>query len=224
MKYRILLLLCCITFLSCEHSKKNVISKNISKTIVEKDTLVYLKKLSITGDFNGDGKLDTINQNVINEMTHELINSFPNSVNEESMQRYFDKMNADIILTMKNRKCDTLHLGSGSGLYCLINLGDNNKDRKDEIAFVADYHSISNISQCTIYTICNTKWTELKSFDIFESAFDYTDENIPEFKQIKGFLEHRKNKWYYIDYMDWWAAKSDKDTILKPLKIKKSCS
>jgi hypothetical protein len=134
-----------------------------------------------------------------------------------------DRIGAEVILTLKNRKCDTLHLGSGGGLYCLINIGDINKDKKDEIAFVVDNYGFTNISLCTIYTICGTEWNELKSFQIHESAFDYEAKNISDFKQIKGFLEYRKNKWFFIDYQDWFNAESDKDTILKPLKIKRGC-
>lgn len=91
------------------------------------------------------------------------------------------------------------------------------------IALVVDYYSFTNISLCNIYTLCNTKWIQLKSFKIHENAFDYKEKNIPEFKQIKGFLEYRNNNWFYIDYEDWFNAKTEKDTILKPLKIKKVC-
>ncbi|MGX7668742.1 hypothetical protein [Flavobacterium pedocola] len=197
----------------------------IEKKVAE-DSLIYLEKLLLVGDFDGDGKSDTIQQNVINENTKEQIDHFPNSVcsSWDSIASYFDRNNADIILTMKNRKCDTLHLGSGGGLYCLINIGDNNKDKKDEIALVPDHYSFSNIIDCKIYTICNGNWTELKTFKVFRSAFDYErGKSLPRFNQIRGYLEYRKNKWHYIDYYDWWGAETAKDSALKPLKIKKGC-
>lgn len=195
-------------------------SSNKNNATVSQDSMVHLKKLYVTGDFNGDGNMDTIHQNTISAITHQEINSF-HTREWDSIENYFYKIDADVILTLANQKCDTLHLGPGGGLYCLINIGDNNKDKKDEIAFVVDYYSFTNISSCEVYTLCNTEWTKLKSFKIHESAFDYETENIPDFKQIKGFLEHRKNKWFYIDYMDWFNAETEKDTILKPLRIKK---
>ena len=221
--YLIIILCFSCSFIEKKDSKTNSkISLNNSRKIDIQDTLVYLKKLSLVGDFDGDGKLDTIYQNVINEKTKQQIDYFP-SKQWDSIENYFNKIGADVILTLKKHKCDTLHLGSGGGLYCLINIGDNNHDKKEEIALVTDYYNFTNISPCEIYTICDNKWIKLKSFKIHESAFDYEGEKIPEFKQIRGFLENRKNKWFYIDYEDLFNAEADKDTILKPLKIKKSC-
>ncbi|WP_291083560.1 hypothetical protein [Flavobacterium sp. BFFFF1] len=191
----------------------------IKQPLVE-DTLVYLKKLSVTGDFDGDGKQDTIYQNTLSGITHQFVDSFPASA-WDSIQIYFDRIDADVFLTVRNRKCDTLHLGSGGGLYCLINMGDNNKDKKDEIALVLDNYSFTNISNCTIYSLCGSQWQELKTFQIHQFAFEYEGIDEPVFKRIKGFLESRKNKWFYIDYMDWFNAEKNQDTVLKPLKIRK---
>lgn len=200
----------------------NAFSETSSNKSPSQDTLVYLKKYSLTGDFDGDGKLDTIVQNLINANTKQQIDYF-SSNQWDTIENYFSRIEADVILTLKNHKCDTLHFGSGGGLYCLINLGDNNNDKKDEIALVVDDYSFTNISTCKIYTLCNNKWIELKSFKIHESAFDYYGENIPDFKIIRGFLECRNNKWFYIDYEDWFNADTEKDTILIPLKLKSGC-
>ena len=213
---------------SCSHvDKKNIESRSNDTLDLEKESLtkrayVHLDKKSIIGDFDGDSKTDTLFQNTINEITKLSIDSFPDN-QWDSIENYFYKINADVILTILNRQYDTLHLGSGGGLYCLINIGDNNNDKKDEIALVVDYYNFTNITPCCIYTLCGNKWKELKSFKIHESAFDFEGDSIPTFKPIKGFLEFRKNKWFYIDYQDWFNAESDKDTILKQLKIKNGC-
>jgi len=223
---KVITIIILLIFLECSFiQKQKTLSEDSSNKINKlssQDTLVYLKKFSLTGDFNGDGKLDTINQNVIIANSKKQIDYFPSS-QWDTIENYFDRIKADVILTVKNQKCDTLHLGSGGGLYCLINIGDNNKDKKDEIAIVVDYYNFTNISPCNIYTLCNNKWKVLKSFKIHENAFDYEGQNIPDFKQIKGFLEYRKNKWLYIDYEDLFNAETDKDTILKPLIIKNGC-
>lgn len=195
-------------------------SLNTNNDRVLKNTFFHLKKLSITGDFDGDGKVDTLSQNTINKQTKQPIDSFPDS-QWNSIENYFWLMNADVQLFMSNKPCDTLHLGAGGSLYCLINIGDNNKDKKDEVAVVVDYYDLTNISTCVIYSLCGNKWKEIKSFKVFESAFDYEGDSIPNSKQINGYLEYRKNKWYYIDYYDWFNAETDKDTMLKPLIIKK---
>lgn len=225
---QLLIIIVTFVYVGCssieKKDEKTLTENSFNKTnnLAVQDSLVYLRNLSLTGDFNGDGVLDTIYQNVINKTTRQPIHYFPNS-QWDSIEIYFDKMNADVILTIKNQAYDTLHLGLGGGLYCLINIGDNNNDNKDEIAFVVDYYNFSNISPCYIYTLCNNKWQKLKSFKIHESAFDYEGEQITDFKQIKGFLEYRSNKWFYIDYQDWFDAETDKDTVLRPLKIETSC-
>ena len=216
-----LLLFCC----SCSNADR---TESNLKSIVEnknsplKETYVLLDKLSITGDFDGDGTTDTLYQNNISGITKLPIDSFPDS-QWDSIENYFSKIDADVILTLSNQKHDTLHLGSGASLYCLINIGDNNKDKKDEIAFVVNRYNFTNISRCYIYTLCDPKWIELKSFNIHEFAFQDEDDSLKSLKQIKGFLEYRKNKWFFISYDDWFNAESNKDTILKVLKIKKGC-
>jgi hypothetical protein len=206
-----------------KNSENNLETSLNNKKVEHKETkYIHLSKLSINGDFDGDGKTDTLFQNTINKTSKVQIDSFPDN-KWDSIENYFYKINSDVILTISNRQNDTLHLGRGGGLYCLINIGDNNNDKKDEIAFVVDYYNFTNINPCFIYTLCSNTWKELKSFKIHENAFEFKGDSANTFKQIKGFLEFRKNKWFYIDYYDWFKAESNKDTILKPLKIKNGC-
>lgn len=212
-------------FFSCTdgiNTNKNNKTNNltINKDTAIKTTFFYLKKLSVTGDFDGDGKIDTLCQNTINELTKQPIDSFPDS-QWNSIENYFWLMKADVQLFMNNKPSDTLHLGAGGSLYCLINIGDNNNDNKDEIAVVVDYYDFTNISTCGIYSLCGNKWKEIKSFKVHENTFVYEVDSINDCKQINGYLEYRKNKWYYIDYYDWFNAETDKDIMLKPLIIKK---
>ena len=181
-----------------------------------------LDKLVALGDFNGDGKIDTLLQNNINSETKVPIDSIPD-IPFDSLQRYFDRLGSEVILNTSYSPNDTLKLGSGEGLFCLINIGDINNDKKDEIALVVDNCSFSNVVQCQIYTQCKNKWVELKCFNIHRSTFDYTNNKIVEFKEILGFLEYRNDKWMYIDYLDWYNAETEKDKMLIPLRIKKGC-
>ena len=54
------------------------------------DSVVYLKKHALTGDFDGDGKLDTIVQNVIDANTKQQIDFFPSN-QWDSIENYFNK-------------------------------------------------------------------------------------------------------------------------------------
>ena len=84
----------------------------------------------------------------------------------------------------------------------MINLGDLNKDKKDEIALVVDVPDYSQLNTCHIYSLCNNQWTEIKRFSIHEGAFTFgKGEDAHNFEEIRGFLEKEKvlgNIWITI--------------------------
>lgn len=225
----IILCFALVICLACSYPKREYIQEKTidssTLTNVTKSPSVYvqLHSHSLSGDFDGDGQIDTLFQKTIDNTTSLSIDSFPET-QWDSMEHFFSTHHADVILTLHNRQCDTLHLGQGGGLFCLINIGDNNHDQKDEIALAVDYYDFTNITSCYIYTICGNHWKVLKSFKIHESAFDFDGDSKPPFKQIKGFLEWRKNEWFYIDYQDWFNAETSQDTMLRPLAIKTGCN
>lgn len=159
-----------------------------------------LNKLTVTGDFDGDKITDTLYQHNFSKLTHvEIDSSLSPFENEwDEVIHWFYDQDSDVYLTLNNAKTDTLHLGVGQGLYCLINIGDNNGDGKDEVALSVDYCDYSRINTCQIYTLCNTKWTLVKEFEIHEDAFNFKDEE-PIFTEIKGYLEKQNGRWVYHD-------------------------
>lgn len=194
-----------LAFLAC-NEKTEVISvnSNINKLSKNNIKLHKLRKLFIVGDFDGNGEKDTILQHNYSGLTKSEIkysaDPFQNKL--DTVVKWFNYQEANVYLTINTNNQDTLNLGIAQGLYCLINIGDNNSDGKDELAFVIDYLDYSNLNTCKIYTLCKGKWTLLKQFNILESAFDYTSEEIPNFSYIKDFLEKKDSKWFYRDYND----------------------
>lgn len=184
---------------------------------------IYPDKLSVTGDFDGDGKTDTLVQNIVSKLSGRSIDSIPDFNDWDSLLQFSEKAGAEVILTLLNGKSDTLYMGNALGLFCLINMGDNNNDKRDEIAVVVDYCDYSNCNSCLVYTLCENKWVMLMSFAILETAFAYEGDTLPAGNEIEGFLEHRENQWMYIDYNKWFEAKKAKDTIMQPLRLKKGC-
>ena len=172
------------------------------RTADKKVKLHKLDKLFVIGDFDGNGIQDTIFQHNYSRLTKSEIEYSADPFQNEwdTVVNWFYEQGADLFLTMNSSNKDTLHLGTAQGLYCLINIGDNNADSKDEIALVVDYLDISRINSCKIYTLCNDKWTLLKHFGVQEDSFDYTSENTPIFDSIKGYLENRNGRWFYKDY------------------------
>ena len=142
-----------------------------------------LQKKIVIGDFDGDNKQDTVVQHIFSRKYNTELDSipiFPENDYFESVADWFYDQEADLYLIFKN---DTLHFGTAYGFYCLINLGDLNGDKKDEIALSVDYFDYSAINSCKIYTICNGNWALLKHFPIHESTFDFTSDTVPVFKE-----------------------------------------
>jgi hypothetical protein len=230
MQYQIYILI--FIFFGCNNIDKVKVEKEIDLVssnemlLFSKDSLSQigfskLSKLFLIGGFNGDGKKDSLIQNNISELTNQPIDSIPD-MPFDSLQRHFDKLYSRIIITSSNNKFDTLGLGSGKDLFCFINIGDNNNDKKDEIAVVVNNCSFTNICECQIFTLCDNGWKELKLFSIHRGTFLY-DTSKTQFNGIKDFLEFRNNRWVYMDYYNWINAETAKDTILKPLRIKSGC-
>lgn len=205
--------------LSCEsRTKETVDNSTVTKTADDKIKLHKLKKLFVIGDFNGDRKQDTIFQHNFSRLKRtEIDNSADPFQNEwDIVVKWFYDHDADLYLTINNNKRDTLHLATAQGLYCLINIGDNNADGRDEIALVIDYLDFSRVNSCKIYSLCNDKWTLLKQFGIHEGSFDFTTDKAPIFDNIKDFLEKQNDKWVYKDYsQDGYETQADVGKMTK---------
>lgn len=189
--------------ISCNSlTEKTADNSTAPKTVDSKIKLHKLEKLFVVGDFDGDGKKDTIFQHNFSRLTKTEIEYSADPFQNEwdTVVKWFYEQDANLYLTINKSNQDTLHLGTAQGLYCLINIGDNNADGKDEIALVIDYLDFSRVNSCKIYTLCKDKWTLLKEFGIHEGSFDFTTDNAPIFESIKDYLEKQNGKWVYKDY------------------------
>jgi len=176
--------------------------KTPSQPVNDTIRLHELKKLFVTGDFDGDGTKDTLFQHNFSRLTGTEIEFSADPFQNEwdTVVYWFFRQESDVYLALNKTKRDTLHLGPAQGLYCLINVGDNNADGKDEIAFVIDHLDFSNVNSCRIYSLCKGKWTELQQFGIHEGSFSYTSDEPPVFREIEEFLEKQNGRWLYKDY------------------------
>lgn len=201
-------LLLALLLLGCtKNSKKTALEKPVAitktdTTAIKQNDFHKLKKLFVTGDFDGDKKTDTVYQGNYSKLQNKEIDFAPSpfKVDWEEVVKWFYDQDSDITLTINKAKSDVLHLGTGQGLYCMINVGDTNKDGKDEVAFVVDECDYSNTNTCKIYGLCNGQWQLLLEFGIHEGAFDWPDGIQPKFTEIKEYLEKHNNVWMYKDY------------------------
>jgi hypothetical protein len=210
--------------LSCNRqTEKTVDNSPVHKVAEDKIKLHKLEKLFVVGDFDGDRKQDTIFQHNFSKLTKtEIENSADPFQNEwDTVVKWFYSQDADLYLTLNKINQDTLHLGTAQGLYCLINIGDNNADGKDEIALVIDYFDFSRVNSCKIYILCQGKWTLLKQFGVYEGSFDFTTDKAPIFNNIKDYLEKQNGKWVYKDYSQDSDDKQEDDGKMKTLKLER---
>jgi hypothetical protein len=209
--------------LSCNSGTEKTVDTTVTKTADDKVKLHKLEKLFVVGDFDGDRNQDTIFQHNFSRLTQSEIEQAADPFQNEwdTVVKWFYEQDADLYLTINKSGKDSLSLGTAQGLYCLINIGDNNADGKDEIALVIDYLDFSRVNSCKVYSLCGDKWTLLKQFGIHEDAFNFTSEKAPLFKIIKEYLEFDNGKWVYKDYLqDGYDNPEDVRKML-PLKLDK---
>lgn len=204
-------------------SSANETSEEISANSQTPGDRIFLKKfapLIITGDFDDDKKTDTITQRIGSKYKKIIFDSIvdPNKNHWDIVENWHFNRGTELRLTINNPKIKDIQLGTSQGLYCLINIGDNNSDKKDEIALVVDRLDASNLNTCKIFSICNGEWKELKEFGVNEDSFDYTDKNPKVFSEIKNYLEYKDNNWFYKDFQK--TEFMNTDTIVKMDKLK----
>lgn len=184
-----------------------------------------LTKLFVVGDFNGDHLLDTLKQSTYSALSNKEIEMAPDPFQHEwdTVVSWFYEQDANVCLTMGKWGKDSIRFGVAHGLYCLLNIGDNNKDGKDEVAVVVDWLDYTSVNRCRILSLCNDKWVILKEFYIHEDAFNFTNETRPVFAQINEYLEPSANGWLFNDYDEQFSDEANPDMIgkLRPLSIER---
>lgn len=192
-----LFVLAFLSFLGCNPSKPET-----PIPVTKKPTQTYTipNSLSIEGDFDGDGHKEKM-VSFVSDSTGRAVNRIPYGEEWSETLDYVFSNGINTKLYIEGRKSDTIRLGTSMGVYCLINLGDINNDKKDEIVLVGDWPDYSNLNTARVYNICNNKWVQLKTFRINEGiAFDFDGEKRPVFKDIPGFLINHNGKWINSDY------------------------
>jgi len=175
--------------------------------------------LSITGDFNGDGKPDTLSQFVTDSLGKPLTYIVEAGTYEEDIILY-SKLGYQNTFTL-NGNVANVDNHAALGLYCLINIGDLNNDKRDEIVLVPDNMDFSRHNYCYIYTLCSSGWTNLFSFSVHEGVFDYAGDTAPLFTNIPEVLEYRNKKWRFYDYLDMDYESEEQVGKMMPLKVPK---
>ncbi len=188
-------------------NKKNTRPVDTTKSLVivnkKSDQKIFGERLKLPGDFNGDGKIDTVFESYISKLTGKEDFKIHDSTDWESnvdliienkpiSRLYFDIEATDTFIVTKEPQ--------QTGISLLENLGDLNGDKGDELGYIIKWADESNLNTYHIITLTNEKkWKELFSFPINESV-NYETENLFEGKFILMKIGPNKIKYkYYSD-------------------------
>ena len=220
MKRTFYLLILLLALGACNSPHENPVQSAV-ETKAEKVKFHQLKKLMAIGQFDGDQKVDTIFQHNYSKRTKAEIVLAPDPFQNEwdTIEKWFYDQDALVYLRLHNSPFDTLQLGIAQGLYCLINIGDNNADGIDELALVIDHLDRSRVNTCKIYTLCGPHWKLLKQFGIHEDAFNFNGQQAPVFDHITAYLEKQNGHWVYQDYGQDAFDKQEEVGQMKPLNL-----
>jgi hypothetical protein len=183
-----------------------LVAKVVNDTIKAKslgnDTLTYAEKIlrtvpknakpilgnhfMITGDFDGDGRRDTLREHFVSMKNGGETNKFYDSLDT------YDQLVALTVqkeplsfVTSDNHRIDTLLIAAGGqvlGLSYLKNEGDLDGDGADEISYVGDRADWSSLNSCHVMSYKHHKWKEIFSFNIW----DWQIPPLPQFPTIYG--------------------------------------
>lgn len=156
---------------------------------------------SISGDFDGDGKQDTLNQ-FITDSTGVAV-QYMKEIDTETWYDYVYTFATNGYMTgiaLAGKEDNVLSFNRAQGVYCLINVGNINNTKGDEIAVIPNFVDQSRVSDCYIYTLCHGRWQRVFTFSVHEDAFD--DFNGTPYTKIPGILEPKNSTWMYYDYLD----------------------
>ncbi|OMP76502.1 hypothetical protein [[Flexibacter] sp. ATCC 35208] len=172
---------------------------------------IKVNSLQTIGDFDGDGRKDTVRSHLLNNTTqHEQdsVPAFDDTVDYDSLVHYYNDITAFLLLSSHPK--DTLFIGLGSGPYCLFSIDST------AIVYCEDVPDYSNLNHFEIRNYRYGKWQQLGHVRIRESAFFTNSGTIPKpFTDIPGYLEKHNGKWVYRDL---WSA--DTSDAWFPLKLK----
>lgn len=163
-----------LLIISCGDRKPEVNGVKLSPATIWGERAITI------GDFNGDYRIDTLRERYLSGLTKQETNKFFD-VPYDSMVALAVAQKPYIEIVHSGNAFDPLTIDSETGqmlgLSYLTNIGDNNRNDRDEIALVIDQADWSAINFLIIYELNdNNKWVEKCSFEIRD--FDSTDSLI----------------------------------------------
>ena len=186
---------------------------------------VFGYRFIITGDFDGDGRPDTLTEHFISAIDHKEMDKYHYSRADSGWIKYgladSNRSKKPISILAGNKRVNSLLLDSSGhslGLAYLKNEGDLDGDGGDEISYVVDWADASSVNFCSVMTYKDHKWRKLYAFQI-------RDWQIPDLPEINDKFPSKR---MYKDIADTTNRRMEREldafkgfiTKLSPNKIK----
>ncbi len=157
---------------------------------------IFGYRFKISGDFNGDGKKESLVEHYFSQITHKETNKyFGNKTEFEDFILLTMKKKPISFLTCSEATIDSITISNAEQLYgisFLKNEGDLNGDGADEISFAISYADWSSCNQYHIASYKNNRWKVIYSFEIRDWMLP---EEPSENTKFEGLIKFKaKNK------------------------------
>jgi hypothetical protein len=164
---------------------------------------IFGQRLKITGDFDGDGKKDTVYESYISALTSRETFKTLDSTDWETNTDLIIKNNPVTRLYTNISGVDTFIITTElqqAGISLFENLGELNGEKGDELGYIINLANSSNINTYHIVSLSSAKqWKEIFSFPINE-AVNFEAEEM--FKNGSIIRKAGSNKIRYKFYSD----------------------
>ncbi len=154
---------------------------------VKKPVPVWGYRFVITGDFNGDGKRDTLTEHYFSGITHKETNKFYDNADYDYDWEMTHRQKSYLFISCNDPAIHKLDVAKGNnfGLLYLKNEGDLDGSGTDEISLVRNNADFSSLNEYSIMTYKNNKWVALYWFPIWEWQLP----QLPEASNQYGLFE-----------------------------------
>ena len=220
------------------------------RSIPKNVKLVFGYRFTIRGDFDGDGRQDTLTEHYISSLDGKETNKFYDNLDNYGQQVALTVHKHPVSFVTSNSKgIDTLLISRDLqllGLLYLKNEGDLDGDGADELSYVVNWAAWSSVNTWYLMSYKKHKWVELYSFTIRDwqlprlpyfskeygmfgvSGTSSTGDNDSENKQIEkellafpGFVRKIRKNIIHVTYVT-DAAEPDTGIVdLRQIKKKK---